>query len=183
LEFLQQLDTSVFYFINKTLANPFTDKWMPVITENNSWYIFYFIMGLYLLIKGGVRGRIAVVLVIVLIFFTDQSSNFLKEFFARLRPCKVLPDVNLLVGCASPYGLPSNHAVNNFAAATLLTNFYPKFRYSFFIAAFIISVSRIFCGVHYPFDIISGAAYGILAAMLLIYLWKLFNGKVHLLKR
>jgi undecaprenyl-diphosphatase len=183
LEFLQQIDTSVFYFINKTLANPFTDKWMPVITDEKSWYIFYFIMGLYLLIKGGARGRIAVALVIILIFFTDQSANFIKEFIGRLRPCKELAGVNLLVGCASPFGLPSNHAVNNFAAATLLSYFYPNYKYVLFIGAFTVSISRIFCGVHYPFDILAGALYGIIAAMLLIFIWKLFNRKVHFLNR
>ena len=155
---------------------------MPFITEGKHWYIFYAIIWLYLVIKGGAKGRAAAIMILVLIFCTDQTSNFLKEFFGRMRPCKVLPDVNLLVGCASAYSFPSNHAVNNFAAATMFTYFYPQMKYALFIGAFLVSISRVFCGVHYPFDIVGGALIGILIALLLVYIWKQVNNKLHLVK-
>jgi undecaprenyl-diphosphatase len=182
LDFLNSIDTAVFYFINKTLANPVTDKLMPFITENNHWTIFYVIILLYLLIKGGAKGRVAVILLLILIFITDQSTNFLKELFERLRPCKALTDVNLLVGCNSMYGLPSNHAVNNFAAATLFSHFYPNFTLVLYLTASIMALARVFVGVHYPFDVIAGAVWGSIVALILIALWNLLNSKLKILK-
>lgn len=182
LEFLNSIDTSLFWFINKTLANPVTDKVMVVITETPNWWIFYFIMGMYLLIKGGAKGRVVVVLTIILIFMSDQSANFLKEFFVRMRPCKALEGVNLLVGCNSNNSMPSGHAINNFAAAALFSHFYPNYRFALYFAASLIALSRVFVGVHYPFDLVVGAAWGTLVALFLIRVWNLVNAKLKIVK-
>lgn len=177
LEFLNSIDTSLFYFINVTLSNSVTNKVMPFITENNHWLLFYIIILGYIFFKGGKKGKVAVISVLVLIVFADQSANFLKDYFARLRPCKALEGVNLLVGCNSLYGMPSNHAVNNFAAATLFSFFYPGYKLILFISAFLVGISRVFVGVHYPFDIAVGAFVGITEALILIYILKLINSK------
>lgn len=179
---LDGLDSWLFYFFNKTLANPFFDSFMPFVTEIKHWYIFFFIMGLYLLIKGGPRGRVLVIMAVIMILCTDQCSNLLKVLFERVRPCHSLPNVNLLVGCSSAYSFPSNHAVNNFAAAYLFTYFYPKMKWWFYGGAVLISMSRVFVGVHYPFDILGGAVIGTLIAMILIFIWKKINEKFKILK-
>ena len=180
MEFLNGIDVSLFYFINKTLANPVFDVAMPFITEVKHWYIFYAFMILWLLIKGGSRGRTLAVLLIIFVFAADQSSNFIKEYIGRLRPCKTLPDVNLLVGCAGSFSLPSNHAVNNFGAAYLFANFLPRFKVLAYVIACMMGLSRVFVGVHYPFDIIVGALYGTLIAFLLIYIFNFINKKIKL---
>lgn len=179
MEVLQSIDVSLFYFFNVTLANPVTDKIMPFITERSNWFIFYALIWLYLFIKGGRKGRVAAFLILILILFSDQTAdNILKPYFQRTRPCHVLPNVHLLINCSQSYAFPSNHAVNNFAAAALFTFFYPSMKYFLFTGAFIVSLSRIMCGVHYPFDIIGGALYGIICAYIIIYLWKLINKKL-----
>ncbi len=155
---------------------------MPFITERSNWFIFYAIIWIYLVIKGGPRGRTAALLIIPLIFISDQAAdNIIKPFFHRIRPCHVLQNVRLLINCSESYAFPSNHAVNNFAAAALFSNFYPRMKYVLFGGALVVSLSRIFVGIHYPFDIIGGAAIGILFAMLVIYLWKLINRKFKIL--
>ncbi|MBS1516523.1 MAG: phosphatase PAP2 family protein [Bacteroidetes bacterium] len=182
MEIIQNIDAFLFHFINRTLANSVTDRLMPFITERNNWFIFYVLIWLYLMLKGGRKGKVAGILVLILILITDQfANNVLKMYFQRIRPCHVLTDVNILINCSESYSFPSNHAVNNFAAAYFFSYFYPDVKYFLYSGAAVISISRVMCGVHYPFDILAGAVVGILFAMLIIYLWKLFNGKFHIL--
>lgn len=183
MEILQKTDEALFKIINSGLANPVTDKLMPFITERNNWFIFYVLIWLYLFFKGGRKGRISSVMILLLILVCDQfSENVLKMYFQRIRPCHILPDVHLLIGCSDSYSFPSNHAVNNFAAATLFSYFYKGMKYFLYTGAFIVSLSRIFCGVHYPFDMTGGALVGIIFALLFIYLWKKINDKYNLLQ-
>lgn len=178
MEILQRTDEILFRFINSGLANPVTDKFMPFITERDNWYIFYAVIWLYLFFYGGRKGKIASVLILLLILITDQfSNNILKQFVSRIRPCHTLPNVHLLVGCTDSLSFPSIHAVNNFAAATLFSHFYRKIRYLLFSGAFIVGLSRVFCGVHYPFDVIGGALIGIMFALILLYFWKTVNNR------
>jgi len=182
MNFLQQIDESLLRFINISLANPITDKAMPLITKEESWIIFYVLFWLSLVFTGGKRGAIAGILLLVLILITDQTSNFFKAYFQRIRPCNVLTDLHMLVNCTQSFSMPSSHAVNNFAAATFLSHFYPKYRYALFTGAFIVAISRIFVGVHYPFDMLVGAILGIIIAMLMLAVWKFINSKFKILK-
>ena len=182
-EFLYHIDVQVFYFITRTIANPFTDWFMPFITELNHWKIFFLIMWLYLMIAGGRKGRVAGILVVLLVLFTDQlSSNLIKNLVERVRPCNVLPGVHLLVGCTESFSFPSSHAVNHFAGAYFFSHFYPRFRITFYLVAFLTAISRVFCGVHYPSDVAAGTVIGLLSGMLMIYSWKKLNGKIKILK-
>lgn len=172
-EFLQNIDTSLFYFINKTLANPLCDKVMPFITESNHWYLVYIILLGWLFFKGGAKGKVVVIMALLLVTFTDQINSFyIKDFFHRIRPCNALQGVHLLVNCTDSFSFTSSHAINNFGAATLISHFYKNFRYALFTAAFLVSISRVFVGVHYPFDILCGALLGVFAALLFIWIWK-----------
>ncbi|MBL8006207.1 MAG: phosphatase PAP2 family protein [Ignavibacteria bacterium] len=182
MEFLQKADESIFRFINTGLANPLTDRLMPFITERNNWFIFYVLIWIFLFFKGGRKGKISAVMVLILIFICDQfSENVLKAIFQRIRPCHTVADVHLLVGCTESFSFPSIHAVNNFAAAAMFSYFYKDMKNFLFSGAFIVSISRIFCGVHYPSDIIGGAITGILFAALLIYIWKKVNSKLKII--
>jgi undecaprenyl-diphosphatase len=161
LDFLLNIDISVFYFINHTLSNPLFDKFFPFITDPKNWFIAYTILYLTLIIKGGKRGRIAAVVLILLVAASDQlSSNLLKNLFERIRPCNALPDVRILVGCTGSYSFPSSHAVNNFSVAVFFSRLYPKYKITFIIAASLVALSRPYVGVHYPSDILGGALIG-----------------------
>ncbi len=175
-ELLQNIDTALFYFINKTLANPVTDKVMPFITANDHWMLVYIILLGWLVIKGGAKGRVAVVMALLLVTVTDQFNSFvIKDFFHRIRPCNALADVHLLVNCTDSFSFTSSHAINNFGAATVFSYFYKNFRYALFITASLVALSRVFVGVHYPFDIICGALLGVIAALIFIQIWKFIS--------
>jgi undecaprenyl-diphosphatase len=85
----------------------------------------------------------------------------LKEFFERLRPCNVLSDVLTPNGCNGTFSFPSNHALNNFAAAMFFYKLFPKLKLVLFITASLVAVSRVYLGLHYPSDILGGAIIGL----------------------
>lgn len=179
-DFFYSLDLAVFYLFNHSLSTPFLDKLFSIITNVNNWYIAYVILLGIVFTKGGVRGKIAVVLVILLIVATDQLGHkVIKEIFQRIRPCNALTDVITPLGCNGTYSFPSNHALNNFAAAMFFTRLFPKFKWILFITASLVALSRVYLGLHYPSDIIGGAilgaAFGYLFAVAAKFLEQLFS--------
>lgn len=163
MEFLYSFDLAIFYLFNHTISTGFLDRFFSIITDVNKWYIAYLILLGIAFFKGGLRGKIAVFGLILLIIVTDQTGyRLLKEFFERVRPCNALTDVITPVGCAGGYSFPSNHALNNFAAAVFLLRLFPNFKWVFLITATLVSLSRIYLGVHYPSDILGGALIGII---------------------
>jgi len=173
IDFIVEIDTVVFYFINVTLANPFFDWFMPFITEKKHWFPVWGILIVGLLWKGGKKGRLVVFLIIPVIFLSDQlSAHVLKPLIARQRPCVTLPDVHLLVDLKRSLSFPSAHAANFFAVATYFNYFYPKYRWVYFSAAFFVALSRVSIGVHYPLDIIAGGILGAACALFVVYTWR-----------
>jgi undecaprenyl-diphosphatase len=181
-DFFYSIDLSVFYFFNHILSAAFLDKFFSIITNVNNWYIAYIILLGISFFKGGKKGKVAVVGVIILIIITDQTGGHLfKALVQRIRPCNALADVITPLGCTGSYSFPSNHAFNNFAAATFYYKLFPKLKWILFITASLIAISRVYMGLHYPSDILGGALLGIifgyLFAQIAIRINKRLNGK------
>lgn len=161
-DIIQQADEALFRLFNSSLANPVFDAIMPVITNERWWYLPYALLFYYLVWKGGRGGRICAALLVIGVVVGDQfNSVMLKEWVGRIRPCHALDAVRLVgVSCGSGKSFPSSHAVNNFTAAFLISYFFPKARTVCFVIGTIVAFSRVYVGVHYPLDIIGGAAEG-----------------------
>lgn len=161
ITWLEGLDRSVFTFINQSLANPVTDFIMPLVTLDLHLKIFYGAILLILLWRGDNRLRLSVILSLIAVLLTDQiSAAWLKSVFARPRPCHDM-EVHLLVNCGSGFSLPSSHAANLFGQAFYYRVVAPKSQIYLIPLAIVVALSRVFVGVHYPFDILIGAAVGI----------------------
>lgn len=117
----------------------------------------------------------------LLLLLTDQSSNQVKHAVKRYRPSHNLEIEHQVHSVynykGGQYGFFSSHAANTFGIATFLFLFFHKrnnwFKSQFIIWAVLISYSRIYLGVHYPFDIFVGMLDGILFGYLVFKLAQL----------
>jgi len=177
MDFLQNLDAGLFHVINGTLQNPVFDVLMPFITDLNKHTTVLIIVSILLVllfVKGGRRGKYAVVVLAFGILLSDQLNRSVAKFIlARPRPCHVLQHVHLLVSCGSGYSFPSSHAVNNFCGAIILAFFFPRASVWLYSFAAVVCFSRVYVGVHYPADVLGGAVLGVCCGLLMIalFLW------------
>lgn len=163
--FLASLDSILFRWINEGGQNSFFDGFMPFMTDLKNFTYVLIALGIWILWKERKAGLAFLVFIGLTLAITDQfSSHFLKEWIGRVRPCHVMENVHLLTDCNTSYSFPSSHAVNIFAAAFFLAQPFRRLTPVLFVIAAIVGYSRIYMGIHYPFDVIGGAGIGLLIA-------------------
>jgi undecaprenyl-diphosphatase len=101
------------------------------------------------------------------ILVAEGISGALKLWVARDRPPLADPDPEPLVHLPVTHSFPSGHATVSFACAAVLALAVPRLRAPLFLLAALIAFSRVYVGVHYPFDVVAGAVLGVLIAIAL----------------
>jgi hypothetical protein len=90
----------------------------------------------------------------------DGLCSLIKNAVGRDRPFLALHDVHLLVGKSASMSMPSGHAANWFAGTMVAFIYYRRSVWIMLPMALVVSFSRIYNGVHYPGDVLAGAALG-----------------------
>ena len=115
----------------------------------------------FLLLWGARRGRFLVFSAGLGVAISDPlASRVIKSVFQRVRPCHADPPQLLPIGCSDSYSFPSSHAVNIFCEATIVSMVYPRAAPFAYLLATAVGYSRLYLGVHFPFDVLGGAAIG-----------------------
>lgn len=167
MEQLLELDQELFLFLNN-LGSPAWDNFWNFITNKWSSIPLYIIL-LYLIYRSfGWKGTVVTLLMIAgLITITDQLANVFKHGFQRSRPCGqegVREYARFVAVRCGSYGYFSAHAASSAALTAFiglaLRRTYPRMLYILIIWVLMVSYSRIYVGVHYPLDVISGLLIG-----------------------
>ncbi|HNP68354.1 MAG TPA: phosphatase PAP2 family protein [Aequorivita sp.] len=186
LDELLKYDTELFLFLNN-LGNTSWDGFWRFVTEKWSSIPLYAFL-LYLVFKHyGWKGTLVIIVCVALmITATDQIASLFKYGIKRPRPCKVeelQPLMRYVADGCGRFGYFSAHAASSMAAAVFLglslQKWYKYLPFLLLLWAVITGYSRIYLGVHYPLDVISGMAFGGLTGWLfyLLQRWgqKRFN--------
>jgi len=186
LTLAESIDVWLFFLINRSGQNAFFDVYMPFMSDLRNFYIPIVLLLLYLIIRKSIKTRTVAVAIILLIGMSEWvSSDLLKPAFNRPRPYHSLSHVHYYDRMAKTWNvtpelketirgrslsLPSSHATNIFAAAFFMTFFFRRLWPVCYIIAVSVGYSRVYLGVHFPFDVLLGAIVGTLCGTLLAWL-------------
>lgn len=117
-----------------------------------------------------------------LVFDLCTVNIFIKNIVARPRPYTMIEGLTSIIGPQSDFSFPSGHTAGSFAFVSVLWLLAPKkISIPATVLATLISLSRLYVGVHYPTDILGGALIGSICGIAAVYfvkwLWKKFDKK------
>lgn len=146
------------------LRGPWMDGLMKGVSFlGNGGWLWIALTAVLLLRKDTRRIGGAAAASLVLCFLV--GNVFLKNWVARPRPCWLDPSVNLLISVPRDYSFPSGHTMIGMTAA-MSVFLYNRFWGGWLLAlASLIGFSRLYLFVHFPTDVLAGAAAGILIAV------------------
>ena len=178
IEWITQIDHSILLFIQENLRFDGLTDAMISITHLGDHGKIWIILCLVLLLfkrtrKAGICGLIAL---LINLFITNVT---LKPLVARVRPYEQFEDLILLIGRQKDFSFPSGHTSSSFATAVAIFMMDCRIKktadgivkssatvlgIASMILAIAIAYSRLYVGVHFPTDVLAGAAIGVFSA-------------------
>ncbi|WP_407413710.1 phosphatase PAP2 family protein [Methanobrevibacter sp.] len=170
------INVALFYFINRGLENPFFDLILPQFTNIGGFVGVFVLCTLSIIIFKYYNKekylKIAKSCLYALLI-SAAIALCLKLAIVEKRPFEVLSNVHQLVIPSEPNSFPSGHCSSTFSVITILIHdLWENKAIVILLAIFcvLIAFSRVYCGVHYPSDVVVGAMVGILSGILVLKL-------------
>lgn len=178
-------EENLFFLVNGTNSF-FLDNAMWLFSDLKIWMPIALVLTINIIYKTSWTKWLPVLLCIIIVFvLCDQfSSHLIKPLFERPRPTHfpgIMESVRTLNGyTGGKYGFISGHATNafGFAMFTLLLFKNKYYTMVILIWASLISISRVYLGVHFISDITAGAISGVILGTLVYKLYQLAENKI-----
>ena len=183
------MDARLFSLLNSRWTSPFLDRLLAAASALDVWLPFLVALVALTAWFGRRRARLFLVALVLMLVVGDAVvGNGLKHLIHRPRPFQSLANVRIVelarrprprflalfqppvvTQLTSPLPLPSStagrsfpsdHTLNNFAAAVLLALFYRRWGWLYFFPALLVAYSRIYVGSHWPTDVLISAFLG-----------------------
>lgn len=154
------LEYKLFCLVNKACAHPALDLVMPLITVLGSGEFIFALSMILLFAVRKKEKKVAGLLLLAGLTLSYYFVYFFKNWIARPRPPFVFADVHIVGTVEKSSSFPSGHAAVAFMAAVILSRYYRHALALFFGLAGLVALSRVYLGMHFVTDVVSGAALG-----------------------
>ena len=143
-----------------TISNPY--RWLiPTLAISMILIYLNWEIGLTALLMGGMGAGIA----------DGINTRILKKNTDRIRPGKQYADIRSLgIMNKGKKSFPSNHASNTMAFALSFSLLLPEYSSLFISLSLLVGYSRIYCGAHFPLDVLAGWLHGAIWVCVLYYI-------------
>lgn len=177
LDYLIDKDKAIFLYLNGLGTEPWDGFWLFVSHKFSALPLYVLLLVLCFLRFRWKSVVLLLVAVALMITLTDQLANVFKYGFERLRPChdeSLLPHMRRVI-CGGSFGYFSAHAASSMAVAVFFSKLLHHYKWLplvLFPWAIAVGYSRIYLGVHYPGDVLTGMIFGTVIALGFAWLWK-----------
>ena len=177
INLIKNFDNQIFTIINQALNFPALNQAFIFISSIECSYLAV-VLALVLFLLRKKYHTFSALLLLAAAELNWFIGGLIKDLVNRPRPPQCnLEGINLLIDCAQGLSFPSGHTLAAFSLATVLALRYPKSRIPVFLAASLIGYSRVYVGVHFPFDVLGGAVIAILSTYFLVKIFEVDNAK------
>jgi undecaprenyl-diphosphatase len=162
------MDEAIFRWINgwPDSLNPIF--WFLSESTKQTWVKVVLALYVLILLIATPKTRRAGIMVLIAWGLANGLTDALKAGFQVTRPCVDLIDCHLRVGKLTSFGTASAHAANMAAVAFVLTAALGRWGWFWIPIAFLVGISRIYVGVHYPSQVLLGWLSGAFAGFLVV---------------
>ncbi len=156
---LQALDARAFLAVNRMphpeLVNQFMQVLAVIMNGGFGWVAGLFIAAAL----GGRKHKRSMYRLLTPLWVATMTVEYpIKFYFRRKRPFIDIVQAVAVGKKPGTYSFPSGHSAAGFAGAWLLSRSYPRYTLLWYSIAIVLGFSRVYHGVHYPGDVLSGAA-------------------------
>ncbi len=171
---IENMDIALFYWLCERLDHPFLVQAARAFSALGEWVSYVVLLPLFMFLFHSHSCFHLYYLLFLSLLIENTIYVVLKRSCRRSRPYNKLVDVFRFVNPPDQYSFPSGHTSSAFCLANALNHWFPQYGLLLFALASCMGLSRVILRVHFPLDVISGAALGIVTSQLVF----LFSGSL-----
>lgn len=157
---LNLFEANIVLWIQENLRVGFLNPIMQGITHLGDGGVFWIILSVLLLLFKKTR-KVGLCCALGLIFDLLVVNIAVKPLVARIRPYEIIKEITILTHQPGDHSFPSGHSAGSFACAWAFFRAYKKkWGVPALVLAALVSLSRLYVGVHYPSDVLGGIVIG-----------------------
>ncbi len=168
------IEREVFFFLNDLTGNYFYLDFLFFFLAEVLPYLIAFVI-FYFLLRNFKKHVSFVSEVFVAGFFARIALvETIRQFVARSRPGE---EAYHLIPLKESFSYPSGHVAFLFAVSTAVYFHHKKAGILLFSLSLLTGLSRIFAGIHWPFDVIAGILAGCFSGIVISEIFRLLRKK------